>query len=483
MSRATLPAFALVTSTLTFAGFVLGSACATEAGARTESATATSAPLEAESSATLAKYDPRASLAPMLERTMPAVVSIRAKASAPESGQPSVPQGVPPWFAPMMPEGRMMPRAGIGSGFVIDASGVVVTNHHVVDGHDVFEVSLHDGRTVAGKVIGSDPLTDLALLQLEGVKGLPTVQLGSSDEMKIGDWVVAVGSPMGLEQTASTGIISGKGRGSLNLYRSSYIDFLQTDAPISPGNSGGPLFDLRGRVVGINTAINGVGQSLGFAIPASQAARVIDQLRKHGVVERGWLGISGRDVIAAVGEPVEPGAIVGTVQADTPAEHGGLLAGDRIVAIDGKKVRDFEDFRGRIADYAPESKVTLDVMRDDESRKITVKLAKRPSEDELARRTRGTRSERDEDSLYGGDTPRLGVDVRGENGKLKIERVLEGSLADRLGLLAGDELVSVNGVAVGSVGDVATGLGKDLGRVEVKVRRDGGTHTAVIERG
>ncbi|TPV92700.1 MAG: PDZ domain-containing protein [Myxococcales bacterium FL481] len=484
MRRAIVPAFVSVTASLVLSSFVLGAACATEAGARSEDGASTSSPAEpTESTATLAKYEPRNSLAPMLERVMPSVVSIRAKASRPEQAQPGLPEGMPHWFAPMAPRGR--PRAGVGSGFIIDASGVVVTNHHVVDEHDVFEVSLQDERVVSASVIGTDPLTDLALLQLEGVSNLPTVQFGSSDDIRIGDWVVAVGSPMGLEQTASTGIISGKGRGSLNLYRSSYIDFLQTDAPISPGSSGGPLFDLNGRVVGINTAINGVGQSLGFAIPASQAKRIIAALRKDGSVARGWLGIAGRNARPAVGEEVPPGAIVGAVQPNTPAERGGLEPDDRIVAINGDKVRDFEDFRGRIAEYAPGSKVTFRVFRGDQEKKLTVTLGKRPSEDELARRARGERGDRDRPSgsLYDNDRPRLGVDVRSADGKLTIQRVLENSLADRLGLQTGDEIVSVNGVKIRKVEDVAQGLRRDLGRVEVQVRRGKETQTLVVERG
>ena len=475
---------AALTFGLAATGFALNTACATEAGARTDDIVATPDRHD-NTGATLVKYDPRQSLAPMLKRVMPAVVSIRAKASAATSGEQRLLQRVPPWFAPMLPEGRMVPRTGVGSGFVIDASGVVVTNHHVVDGHDVFEVSLHDERVVSAKVLGSDPLTDIALLQLEGVEKLPTVRLGSSSDAEIGDFVVAVGSPMGLERTASTGIISGKGRGSLNLYRDSYIDFLQTDAPISPGSSGGPLFTLDGRVVGINTAINGVGQSLGFAIPATQAARIITQLRDHGVVARGWLGIAGRDIQPAVGETPQAGAVVGTVQPNTPAQRAGLEAGDRIVAVDKNKVRDFRDFRGRIAEYPPGSKAKLSVVRDGKPKSITVKLGKRPTEDELAQRMRdGSRPDRDRDeSIHDSDTPRLGVDVRSTERTLTIERVMPDSLAFRLGLQAGDELISINGLDVHAVKDVAAGLRKDLARVEVKVRRGKAVHTAVIERG
>ncbi|MCA9056802.1 MAG: trypsin-like peptidase domain-containing protein, partial [Planctomycetaceae bacterium] len=174
------------------------------------------------------------------------------------------------------------------------ADGQVVTNHHVVAGRNVFEVELKDGRRFRGRVIGSDPQTDLAVLELEGASALPTVGFGSSEVLQVGDWVVAVGSPMGLSQTVTRGIISAKGRGSLGLYQDGYADFLQTDAAINPGNSGGPLFNLAGEVVGINTAVGG-HDGLGFAVPVDQAKVVVPKLIRDGKVVRGWLGITGSD--------------------------------------------------------------------------------------------------------------------------------------------------------------------------------------------
>ncbi|MEE9385092.1 MAG: trypsin-like peptidase domain-containing protein [Nannocystaceae bacterium] len=469
----------------------LGTACATEHQAQTDEPTAGATTDPTPEGMSLTGYDPRPSLAPMLKRVMPAVVSIKAMGDAsPHSGSAS--QGIPPWMRPMMPNGarRPPPRMGVGSGFVIDKSGVVVTNHHVVDGDAKLEVTLGDGRVVAAVRIGSDPLTDIALIQLTDAGDLPVVAFGSSDRLAVGDWVVAVGSPMGLEQTATTGIVSAKGRGSLNLYRASYLDFLQTDAPISPGSSGGPLFNLKGQVVGINTAVNGVGQSLGFAIPASQAERVINELREHGKVARGWVGISGSDTIPAVGKTPPPGAMVAKVHPDTPAERAGLASGDRIVKVDGKTVRDFKDFRSRIARYAPDSAVKLEVVRENKTKKLTITLGKRPTQkeiDQIARRERearrGGRGGEHGGSLYGGDKPRLGIDVRPEPGGLRINRVLADSLAARLGLKPGDLLFEVNGRETASVEDVAKGLAEKLGTVEVKVKRAGKTVVGLIQRG
>ena len=204
-----------------------------------EAAAAVAVPATADEPA--ATYDPRLSLAPMIKRVGPAVVSIHA------SGR------------------RFGAHAG-GSGFILDADGTVLTNHHVVRNAKELEVHLPDGRKFEAKLIGSDAHTDLAVLELEDANELPTAELGASDALEVGDWVVAIGSPMGLEHSASVGILSGRGRGSLGLYEDSYIDFLQTDADIAPGSSGGPLFDLHGRVVGITTAV-GAGSRPGFAIP------------------------------------------------------------------------------------------------------------------------------------------------------------------------------------------------------------------------
>lgn len=406
------------------------------------------------------------SLAPLLETIQPAVVSIRSMGAERPFG--------------------LGQSQGIGSGFILDPSGVVVTNHHVVDHASRLEVHLDDGRRFEGRVLGSDPQTDLAVVKLEGARNLPTVRLGDSESTKVGDWVIAIGSPMGLAQTVSTGIVSGKGRGDLGLYRDSYIDFLQTDAAISPGSSGGPLFDMKGRVIGVNTAVAGGGRGLGFAVPAAQLKVVVPQLRAHGKMERGWLGISGKDEQPELGEFPIPGADVLEVYEETPAAKGGLEKGDRILAVDGESVENFSDLRGRIGDRRAGTRVTLDVDRGGKKIKVRVELESLPGDPARARLSparpgAGKIPTAPGAGLYDGK-PRLGVKVTPEAGGLRVVEVTKGSVGEKLGLRAGDLIEDVNGNEVSSVDDVATALMSDEHAVSVVVDRNGAKHTARLER-
>ncbi len=421
------------------------------------------------SAVTAEAYDPEQSLAPMLDVVRPAVVSIQSLGESP--------------FGMV---------GGIGSGFIISADGLVVTNHHVVAGRERFEVALEDGRVFEGRLIGSDPQTDLAVLRLDGAKRLPTVVLGSSNRLRVGDWVIAVGSPMGLAQTVTRGILSAKGRGSLGLYRDGYADFLQTDAAINPGNSGGPLFNLAGEVVGINTAVGGGTDGLGFAVPIDQAKLVLPALIRDGKVARGWMGISGRDEKPAFGVTPEKGAVISDVHSDTPAAKAGLKAGDRVIAMNGQAIDDFESLRTRIGEHPPKDKVKLELIREGQRQVVEVELDERPDPDALARigselmpapQVPGTQPGPGAGAdLYGGQPARLGVEIREAPDRIVIERVLEGSVGSRLGLQAGDVIERVNGKDVGSVGDIATALEGDRSGVEVRVRRGQGSHTAVIRQ-
>lgn len=428
------------------------------------------------------EFDPRRSLAPLVKELSPAVVNIRAYGKRAQLDM----QGVDPRMLPFLEQFNMGPGAeappqqGIGSGFVLTPDGLVVTNHHVVNGTERLEVKLHDGRMYKGKVLGSDPYTDIALVQLEGASGLKTATLGNSTALSVGDWVMAIGSPMGLEQTATAGIVSAKGRGSLGLYANSYIDFLQTDASIAPGSSGGPLFNMAGEVVGINTAVGGIGRGLGFAVPVDQAKTVIPQLKASGKVVRGWLGISGREIEPAVGRAPEAGAVVGTVQAGTPAAQAGLRAGDRVTAINGRDVLNFSDLRGRVADTKPGSQVILSVDRGGKQVDLKATIGKLPSEDELQRSARRMNGE--PGKLFPDGQPRLGAQVEAKDGLLTVRSVMPGSLADELGLREGDVLQTINGQTVTQVGDVAGALASDDGKVAVEVKRGGSTHSAMIER-
>lgn len=409
-------------------------------------------------------YDPERSLAPMIEAVRPAVVSIRASR-----------QGM------FGAEGT-----GIGSGFIISADGLVVTNNHVAEQGDRFEVALADGRLFEATVVGADPQMDLAVLRLAKARDLPTVVLGTSDDMRIGDWVIAVGSPMGLEQTVTRGIVSAKGRGSLGLYRDGYADFLQTDAAINPGNSGGPLFNLQGEVIGINTAVGGQADGLGFAVPIDQAKALLPRLIRDGKITRGWIGISsGVEERPDYGELPEPGAKIGEIHPETPAAKAGLHAGDRVIEVDGKPVEDFEDLRARIGEHAPKDVVALTVMRAGQKQIIDVALAERPDPESLARLGRtlpGTPAQPKAPSgdLYGDRPARLGVEV---DDRLGVVRVVPGSLGEQLGLKAGDVIREVNGKKVDSVEAIAAALESQRGKLEVEVQRGSGSYVGSLSAG
>jgi serine protease Do len=419
------------------------------------------------------QYNPHDSLAPLVSAVESAVVSIQTRST--RSG--------------IFGGGG----AGIGSGFIISEDGLVVTNHHVAGTNNEFEVHLHDGRRFAATIVGSDPQTDLAVLRLTDAKQLPTVKFGSSEELRVGDWVVAMGSPMGLERTVTRGIISAKGRGSLGLYEDGYADFLQTDAAINPGNSGGPLFNLDGEVVGINTAIGG-HDGLGFAIPADQAKIVVPKLIRDGKITRGWLGISGRDEPPAFGVMPEKGAVIGEIHDGTPAASAGLRAGDRVVKLDGKDIASFEQLRTRIAEQEPNQKVALELIRDGKRMNLDVALGQRPDADSLARFPAGrgnpipapapTPAPQPKSSdLYSGAPARLGVEVREAPEGVVVERVVEGGVGHRLGLRQGDLIERVNGKAVSSVVEIFTALEGDRSHAQVEVTRGNGKHTAEITAG
>ena len=270
-------------------------------------------------------------------------------------------------------------RAGAGSGFIVDPKGRVLTNNHVIEGAVSIRVRLEDGRSYKAEIVGRDPLTDLAVLQLQDVDGeLPSVTLGDSDAMAVGDWVMAVGNPFGLASSVSAGIISARAR---DIHSGPYDDFLQTDAAINPGNSGGPLFNLAGEVIGINTAIIGGATGIGFAVPSNMAKVLMPQL-EQGIVRRGWLGVSIRDLDEKLGEALKldrsSGALVVEVNEGTPAETAGLMARDLIVALDGKPLSSSRELTKSVGFKPPGAEVALTVYRDGEEREVKVALGERP---------------------------------------------------------------------------------------------------------
>ncbi|WNG48683.1 PDZ domain-containing protein [Archangium minus] len=320
------------------------------------------------------------SLAPLVESVKGAVVNVDVQAKASGGGEN-------PFFERFFggegdPRGqRREPiRQGTGSGFIIDPKGLVLTNNHVVEGAVSIIVRLDDGRSFDAEIVGRDPLTDVALIRLKGkVDNLPTVKLGDSDALRVGDWAVAIGNPFGLASSVSSGIISARAR---NIHSGPYDDFLQTDAAINPGNSGGPLFNMKGEVIGINTAIVGGGTGIGFAVPSNLVKALLPQLEKDGAVTRAWLGISiqdlTRDLAKAMQLPVSEGAIVSSVNDNSPAGKAGLKADDVIVAIDGQQVGSGGQLTRTVALKKPGSTSTLDVFRDGKKQALKVQLGTRP---------------------------------------------------------------------------------------------------------
>ncbi len=349
--------------------------------------------------------------------------------------------------------GMMPPSEGQGTGFIISADGYVLTNDHVVGEASQITVSLADGREYQGKVVGTDPRTDIALVKIDEKKPFPHVRLGDSDKVEIGEWVVAIGNPFGLDHTVTAGIVSAKGRRNVRPSgRRGLYDFIQTDASINPGNSGGPLININGEVIGINSAVNAQGQGIGFAIPINMAKTLVPMLKEHGRVERSYIGIGLQDVdrelAKSFGLGSTDGAIVTRVVAGSPAEKAGLRRGDIITSFDGKPVRGSDDVVWLASTAGIGKSVTLGVKGTGGERKVKVTLAPVPDEQTLARGDR---------TLPPTGTPaesRLGVEVT---------RVTD-DIARELGL---DEAVGIvvtrverSGAAAGALrrGDVILGV-------------------------
>lgn len=266
-------------------------------------------------------------------------------------------------------------RRGLGSGFIISEDGYIVTNNHVVDKAEDIQAILEDGKKYKAEIVGKDAKTDIALLKIEPEQKLHAVELGNSDNLRIGDWVMAIGNPFGLGYTVTAGIVSAKGR-SLGL--GAYDDFIQTDAPLNPGNSGGPLFNLYGEVVGVNTAIAARGQGIGFSIPINMASHIINQLKESGKVTRGWLGVVIQaitpEIAESIGLPDTDGALVADVSPDGPADNAGIKRGDVIVEYNGEEIKDFSDLTKLVALSDPGSKVDLTIIRNGEEKDMELTL-------------------------------------------------------------------------------------------------------------
>ncbi|HXF45993.1 MAG TPA: DegQ family serine endoprotease [Burkholderiaceae bacterium] len=405
----------------------------------------------------------------LVERTGPAVVNIRTTARVSvaqgvpqlpdlEEGDPMLeffrrffPQPGPvPRPGPRGPREREVPR-GLGSGFVISSDGYVLTNHHVVDGADEILVTLTDRREFKGKLIGSDRRTDVALVKIDA-SGLPTVKIGDPNKVKVGEWVIAIGSPFGLDNTVTAGIVSAKGRET-----GEYLPFIQTDVAVNPGNSGGPLINMRGEVIGINSQIfttSGAYAGISFAIPIDEAMNVAEQLRTVGRVIRGRIGVAigdvSKDVAEAIGLGRPRGALVSTVERDSPAEKAGVEPGDVILRFAGRDIERSSDLPRIVGGTKPGTRVAMQVFRKGKTVDLQVTVAELPADRPVARR--------------GADTPRAGAanslglvvsDVPPE--RLKELRLRGGVQVDsvdgaaaRVGVRPGDLILAINNVEVTS---------------------------------
>ena len=274
---------------------------------------------------------------------------------------------------------RQFQRQSLGSGFILDEKGYIVTNNHVIENAEEIRVTLKDGEEYVAELIGTDPGTDIALIKIDADIDLPVLELGDSENLDIGQWVLAIGNPFGLDHTVTAGIVSAKGR---VIGAGAYDDFIQTDASINPGNSGGPLIDMAGRVIGINTAIVAGGDGIGFAIPASMAVRIIDQLKETGEVTRGWIGVGIQALDRDLREyyEVDGGVLITDVFDDDPAEKAGVREGDIVTEVNGNPVNSPRELSRAVADVMPGDEAVLGIIRDGEAMEIAVTVDKRDEE-------------------------------------------------------------------------------------------------------
>ncbi|MPZ21735.1 MAG: Do family serine endopeptidase, partial [Luteitalea sp.] len=356
---------------------------------------------------------------------------------------------------------------GVGSGVIVSPDGYIITNNHVVEGADRITVTLADDREFSGKLVGADPPTDVAVVKIEGTD-LPALTFGDSDTARVGDVVLAIGSPLGLDQSASMGIISAKGRTEVGVNVGSggdpgYGDFLQIDAPINQGNSGGALVNTRGELIGIPTLIlspSGGNIGVGFAIPTNMARGVMDQLVKSGKVRRARLGVGINDVDSAMAEalnlPSTQGAVVGEVQADTPAEDAGLQQGDVIVGVNGQDIRNRDELRNLIASQQPGSKANVTFLRSGKEQSVTVTLSELETEEQASRTSGGGESESGRLGLRVEPlTPELRAKLKTtRDGGVVVADVTPDSPAGEAGLRPGMVIYEVNKKPVQSAQDV-----------------------------
>jgi serine protease Do len=380
---------------------------------------------------------------------------------------------------------REVRRNSLGSGFIIDRGGYIVTNNHVVENATDIKVSLADTVEFDAKLVGSDPKTEVALIKIEAQRELPAAPLGDSDKLRVGEWVVAIGNPFGLGQTVTAGIASAKGR---LIGAGDYDDFIQTDASINPGNSGGPLFNLQGEVVGINTAVVAAGQGIGFAIPINLAREVLTQLREKGRVTRGFLGVQVQQVTPELAQSFgldQPrGALVAFVQPNSPGDQAGIQKGDVIVEFNGRKIVDMHELPRLVANTAPGSEAGVKLVRKKQERTVRVSVGDMPEEPRQS--SAGEPSGGELGLAVQELTPEIARQLSlPDTPGMVVADVEEGGPADEVGMRRGDLILEVNRQKVTNIQDFQAALGHptDTKSVLFLIRRGDSTVYVALQPG
>ncbi|WP_038196498.1 Do family serine endopeptidase [Vibrio nigripulchritudo] len=416
------------------------------------------------------------SLAPMLEKVTPAVVSIAVEGK--QVATQRVPEAFRFFFGPDFPAEQVQERPfrGLGSGVVIDAGkGHIVTNYHVIKGADEIRVQLHDGREYDAELIGGDEMSDVALLKLEKAESLTEIAIADSDKLRVGDFTVAIGNPFGLGQTVTSGIVSALGRSGLNVQN--FENFIQTDAAINSGNSGGALVNLNGELIGINTAIlgpNGGNVGIGFAIPSNMMKNLTGQILEFGEVKRGLLGVQGSEITSELAEALGyesiKGAFVSQVVPDSAADEAGLQAGDIIVSLNGKSISTFSELRAKIATLGAGREITIGVIRDGKNKTFDATLQE-------AGDTK-TRADKLHEGLTGAELSN--TDASDDLQGVKVTKVEKGSPADAYQLKEGDIIIGVNRTRVKNLGQLRTILEDNPSVLALNIQRGDRTLYLVV---
>ncbi|TKB11590.1 DegQ family serine endoprotease [Desulforhopalus sp. IMCC35007] len=436
----------------------------------------------------------------VVKKAMPAVVHIKVEKTTKGNSNgssgaeemfnhPFFEQFFGPQFRQRLPQQQDYVQRGQGSGFIINKKGFILTNNHVVDGADTIQVILSDKREFTGKVVGTDPQSDVALIKIENAVDLPVLPLGDSSTLEVAEWVIAIGNPFGLSQTVTVGVVSATGRSSVGI--NEYENFIQTDAAINPGNSGGPLINAQGEAVGINTALfskTGGYMGIGFAIPINMAKSIEKQLMENGKVTRGWLGVViqnvDKDLAESFGLKQAGGILVSEVQADSPASAAGLKRGDIIIKLDDATLEDVSDLRNRIALITPNSTAMLVVIRDGREKKIQVTIGEQPSDFDQHGSVTGVKSLEEYGLALQELTKELAERFEFEmNSGLIVSSVEPGSPAAKAGMKPGQLVEEINRIPVSNLKDLNKILSETGKNDKILLRVRSGNYATYIVLG